>query len=387
MTHKTLAFGTIFDNLLGLDARTLRVRTVLYALLYDGITVSDSWLLTNPGLHDLLSQPDGVELLRAGVIIPMLRSDMPKLDIRRQHHADKPGSLHGFVDNPALAALIDQNGQALYYEPKEVSGNYRRLSDRLMQHDALTANGLSEESVAKVINRFADAAAKGEATNTNTFVKDSVCPLLEASQADKLMELARAPYSLALPTLYGQGIVAPAEFRGHEIMRALFGGGRQVGQLLLNEGLDGEYKLVVNDRLVSWLLSPQTLVSITAGELTQLRDHFERQEAQLALAAYLAVPSEQNWQLLAISLEKFLKGAANQLFQSRLRQNQIDGDPSTSDQLEIKGQPHHVVVGADQNAPMELADMPAQHKNDEEPESVRIVGRSAMLPADLQNKD
>lgn len=387
MTHKTLAFGTIFDNLLGLNARTLRARTVLYALLYDGITVSDSWLLTNTGLHDLLEQPDGVELLRAGVIIPMFRADMPKLDIRRQFHVDKPGSLHGFIDKPHFAALIDQNAQPLYYDLKEVSGNYRRLSDRLMQHDALAANGLNEESVAKVIGRFAQAAASGERTDNNTFVKDVVCPLLEASQAAKLMDLARAPYSLALPTLYGQGIVAPPEFRGHEIMQSLFGGTRQVGQLLLNEGLDGEYKLTINDRLASWLLSPETLVSITASELAQLRDHVERQEAQLALAAYLAVPSEQNWQLLAIPLEKFLKGAANQLFQSRLRQNQIDGDPSTSDQLEIKGQPHHVVVGADQNAPMELADMPSQPKSNEEPESVKIVGRSAMLPADLPPTD
>lgn len=388
---KNLAFGTIFDNLLGLDARTLRVRTVLYALLYDGIVVSDSWLLTNAGLHDLLGQADGVELLRGGIIIPMLRSDMPQLSLRRQHHADRPGLLHGFINDPHISTLVDTNslrgGQGpLLYDPKEVGANYRRLSDRLMQYDALAANGLYEESVSKVTHRFAQAAIKSENTNTNTFVKDEVCPLLAPDQAAKLMELVRAPYSLALPTLYGQGVVAPAEFRGHEILRAILGDGRAIGQVMINEGnlgdLTGSYKLTVNDRLASWLVNPQTLETITAAELLMLRDHMDRQEAQLALTAYLAVPSQQNWELLASALEKFLKGASNELFNSRLRQNQIDGDPATSDQLEVKGSPHHVVVGSDQQAPMELADMPTTPKSTEQSEPVQIIGRSAMLPAD-----
>lgn len=389
MVPRNIAFGLIFDNLLNLDLRTTRVRTALYAILYDALAVSDSWLLTNAPLQQMLLAPDGVELLKAGIITPMLRTDMPKLNTRAQVHRDKPGSLHGFNDNPELIQLVDNYCVPRFYEPKDVGANYRRLADRLMQPDALSSNGLSERSVGIIVGRFALALANKEATGTNTFVKDDVCPLLgDESQAAILMDLARAPYSLNLPSLYGQGIVAPENFRGHDILRALFNQGRQVGELLVGAAtVSGDFKRNISDRLVGWLLSAETLESLTAAELAMIRSHPDRVAAQVALSSYLASPNAENWVSLADAMERYLKAASNDLFNQRVRQEQVKADPKNSDLTALEGGDHLVTVGNDQSQPMQLADLPqapTAEPNTAEAIAVQIVGRSGLLPAAVQ---
>ena len=68
MNNSALAYGLIFDNLLALSAQETRRLINLYALLYQGLVVSDSWMLTNQGLQDVLSSPDGSLLISEGII-------------------------------------------------------------------------------------------------------------------------------------------------------------------------------------------------------------------------------------------------------------------------------------------------------------------------------
>ena len=379
---RSTASALIFDNLLGLTAEQLRVQTALYAIVYDSLTVSDSWLLTNKSLQDMLLLPDGVELLRAGIIKPMLNEEV-SLGQRHQQFLNNPALIHGFSENPALVKLIEEQvTDPLFYNGAQVGANYQRLWSLLMNEAMMSKLGMTEQAIRIVLETFAIGQAAGQITSTNTFVKDKVFPLVEVAvsgaQAELLMEIARAPYALNLPTLYNFGVVAPSSFRGHEILRKLNLQGRETGELAIGQQLSvGQFQVTIHNRLVSWLLSAPTLASLTPQELAAIRGSSKRPYFQQTLGHYLKTPSQSNWTLLSAGLESYLTDASQELFNSRRRRDEIKGDPTTADQVSVEGSTHQVKVDSGDGRPLSLSDLPSASSNEQD---IQIVGRSNVLP-------
>lgn len=353
----------------------------LYALLYETLIVNDSWLLTNAALQEILSARDGVELLRSRVIIPARRDTAATF--AEVHAQARAKNMYGLTATDAFTGFLDVAVPApIIFSMKEVAAAYVAMSGRVLERDVLIRLGVPEADAEKAVRIIADAVAKGVPTTTNTFVKDVICPQLDAAAAGLVMEAARAPYALNLPAnVLKSGIVGPEGFRGDAILAVLRGGVREVGTLGVVPGsslADGAFRATVGDALVNWLLGPEVLERLTAEELAAARGSSHRGVYLAALQIFLGAPSQVAWDALAGSLGKYLRTAADDVFRMWMRAGKIGVGPMEGElvvegaqtiRIRTPGTPVELsgIAGATPDAVLEV-------------EPVKVLGKTLAVP-------
>jgi hypothetical protein len=317
------AMGLIYDNLLNYDVEQTKRLTALYALIYDSIAISDSWLLTNPSVQAMLSTRDGVELVTQGIIKPLRRNSVGSYDEFHAQAASK--KMHGLCATPGYIALLDSPAVAGHTDTfnfKQVAANYTSMSQEVLEPTVLAGFGISDEANAKIQARIRLAKTNGEMWNTNSFVKDVLCPLVEEKEAVLLMELARAPYNLNLPSVLGLGVVGPDDFSGDKVLAALGGNTTKVGSVDIKKSVaEAAFSNSISNPLITWLLSDGILQSLTSEELVICRSPEERRTYLEKLQIYLTSSSKEAWDQLILDLTKYLTKAAEDLFRYRAHKN------------------------------------------------------------------
>ncbi len=381
------AFGLIFDNLLGFDERTMRRLTALYALLYARLLISDSWTMTNRSFQAMLLQWDGVELLRGGIVVPVRRDTVGSFaDFLVQVRAKQ---MHGLCAIDDFAAFLDRESRTVFtFSMKNIGAAYTAMAERVLAEEVLTRFGVSEASAAAVARLLGEAKAAGVDWRTNTWVKDLVCPQLPPVDAELVMEIARAPYSLNLPTnVLHSGIAGPEGFRGDKILAALRGETRTVASVGVAQAataIEAAFHARVGDALVNWLLSNAVLEEMTAEDLARARGTSHRSDYLAALTQFLAVPNQTTWDFLVKILAQYLRAAAEEVFGAWRRSGRIQVDPPDG-QIVVEGATTIRIVRPDR--PVELSGISSDEKPAEttlEVEPVQVVGKTLIVPQPLQ---
>jgi len=347
----------------------LRRELNLYALLYESLLVSDSWLMTNAALQHILLGAGGEELLASGVLRPVRRDTEDSMASFFAGQMARPADqrMHGLCATDHFAAFVDQHSEDpdLTFSMDAVRSGYGEMSRRVLSPEVMTSFGVSDAGAELVDHMCREA---GEGANTNTFVKDVVCPELLVVDAEYVMELARAPYSLNLPSVLGTGIIGPEGFRGDQIMAALRGEDVQSGGSV-SIGDEGDFRAVITDPQVAWLFG-DVLETLTVEEILAARSAFGRRTYLHSLQNYLASPSKLVWTNLSILLESFLREAAQKIFERRVRQGFITEDPA-DEWVDIEaGDAVRIALPRDPVAMSALA--PG--------EKVQVVGRTYQVP-------
>lgn len=382
MNNGTTAFGLIFDNLLNLSVGELRHLVNLYALLYESLIISDSWCATNVPFQQMVTEGSGLELLRSRIIVPARRdvANTPVESFVQLMGQPKMTGMTFFQKDttPAVAALLDRESTPLIFSISEVGAAYQALSTRVLERDFMLRFGMAPASADLVGQIFQEARAANTPTNTNTFVKDAIWPRLPLVDADLVMELARAPYSLNLPNYFQRGVVGPAGFRGDRIM-ALLQGIEYRSTAMLDVGVTADvtsalYTATADNPLVAWLL--ETVVSdMTPEELMAARSNSRRPTYMAALEMFLATPNQNNWDNLVATIIPYLEEAASAVFYLRDRKGQITADPSGS-AIVLEGDSALRIVRGDE--PVVLSAL-AGHST-----TIQVVGRIVSLPQRIE---
>lgn len=191
------AFGLIYDNLLEHDAQRTWEDTVLLGLLYRCGIYSDSWSATNRGLKEVLMGFPGGHLLLAEGVLRIARRDTAEsfAGFLAQSRTKK---MHGLIDDggDAYAAFLDRhaNGHLLVFSGPKVGNSYREMSAKVADVNLLTAIGMSPASAELAVKIIEEAKNAGTYQDTNTFIKDHVCPCLQKDADRELaMTAFRAP--------------------------------------------------------------------------------------------------------------------------------------------------------------------------------------------------
>lgn len=388
------AMGLIYDNLdsqgnhlqaEGKDFETTKGLTALYALLYDDIAISDSWLLTNAPFQRMLSTRDGIELITQGIITPLRRDTAQSYaDFFAQCQAKK---MHGLSATPEYVAALDAEpvrNRTRTFELKQVVANYTAMSQQVLSPSVLLSFGISEQANEIIQKRIQQAKDSDEQWHTNTFVKDVLCPLISEHEAALLMELARAPYSLNLPSVLGIGVIGRDDFRGDQILAALSSNPKNVGSIDIKKSVaEAAYNNSIDNPLIKWLLSDEILQDLTAEELVICRSPEERNTYLDKLQRFLALSSKEAWDELVTELTVYLRKAAEDLFRYRAQKNKHITEPtegvivvegSTSIRLQRPGKPVDLTgVSLPSKAPNDLI-VTVQEA------ALSVIGKTVTLP-------
>ncbi len=384
LARGTDAFGLIFDNLLGFDLLTLRRLTNLYALLYERLLTSDSWLVTNVALQALLQERDGVELLRGGIVAPVRRDKFGSFAAFLTDARASARPMHGLCASDDFAALLDREVRdPLTFSLREVGAAYVAMAERVLDEAVLVSLGVAETSAAIVAHLLREAKAAGVDWKTNTWIKDRVCPQLPEGDAALVMEAARAPYGLNLPAnVLHSGIAGPEGFRGDLILAALKGETRMlagVGATQADAVVDAAFQARVGDALVNWLLSSSVLEELTAEDLARARSTSNRDEYLTGLTVFLSSPDQINWDHLVTALERYLRAAAQEVFDAWRRSGRLHTDPPDG-QIIVEGATTIRIVRPDR--PVELSGVRGATTvgTTLEVEPVQVIGRTLAVP-------
>lgn len=387
IAHGTDAFGLIFDDLLRFDLRTTRRLTNLYALLYRSLMISDSWAFSNPAFQAMLTDRDGIELLRGGVIVPVRRDKFGSFAefLTAQRAAPKP--IAGLCATPEFAELLDRESPRVITFPlAKIGAAYTAMAERVLSEEILVRLGVSEASAATVAQMLVKAKKENVDWRNNTWIYKVVLPQLSEGDRDRVMEVARAPYALNLPTnILRSGIVGPDGFRGDQILAALQGQQRtvaSVGAVPAGHVVDLAFHAGVGDALVNWLLSNEVLEELTAEDLALARSTSNRLLYLAELTAFLASPDQATWQGLVVALEKYLQVAAQEIFDAWRRTGRMQVDP-VDGQIVVEGSTVIRIVRPDR--PVELSGVAAQGVEPQETrlevQPMQVIGRTLVVPA------
>lgn len=369
-----LAFGLVFDNLHGLTVQETQRQLALAALLYNRVGVSDAWALTNESLRAVIDSPTGHLLLRSGTLTIVRRSNAANFEeVFRQTLAK---GMHGVTANlEGYAKRVDElGGEGLVIEMSRLGPSYEAQARQAFSVPFLTSFGVTE-AWAEGLVRFIAESEANKLPNlwTNTFIyKDVKDRLGEGADWEKTMEIARAIYSMNLPTLMGLGVFGPPGFRGDEIVTALAGKTSVSGGL--GVGGEGQWQQVIRDPLVSWLIN-EHLGNMTPEQIEVARSTSRRQEYLEAQRAFMKAPAGKTWKPLAGKLEAYLREAAAEVF--RVQQHKVDPDKGQVTLQAHGGSLHIASSGTGQSIKLN----PLSGEN-----SVRVVGRTydrlGLLPGD-----
>lgn len=324
-SREVAAMGLVYDNLLGHNVDRTKRDTALYGILYGELIVSDSWMMSNEALQKMISARDGLELIQHEIVRPVRRSIAATF--AEVYNQIKAANMYGLCAKPDYLAMLDTpavTDKTRTYEFPAVRENYIRLSEQVLRPDVLASFGISAASNDLIQKGIQQAKDAGRKWHTNSFVKDYLCPLLSEADADLLMELSRAPYSLNLPSVLDIGIVGPDNFKGDRVLAALKANTKTVGSIDVREQVAGAaFRQNIDNPLVRWLLDDETLTGMSAEELVICRSPAERQTYLEKLQIFLNLPNKEAWDALMTELNLYLSKAAEDLFRHRKRSNRL----------------------------------------------------------------
>lgn len=370
------AFGLVFDNLLQHDARQTRKDLMLYALLNGAVLCPDSWFMTNGALQSVLMAPDGVTLLR-DVLVPVRRDSVDSFKLLHEQVTAK--KMFGLCATDEFVGFLDREAVRIApFALSEVGASYKRMSRACLAPETLIALGVSEAS-AITVDRLVQEA--GDRADTNTFVKDDVCPHLAEADRELTMQIARAPYGLNLPTLLGSGIAGPLDYRGHEILAALKQKERTTATLNVTgagRSLGEAFHASLGDAAVNWLFSDGVLEQMTAEDLVSARATSDRSIYLDRLADFLAKPEASNWSALVAAMTAYLQKAANEVMDRWLKSGRFGNEPGEG-QITIEGANTLKIITP--SKPVELSGVAsATVERTLSVSSMQVVGRTLSVP-------
>lgn len=390
------AFALPLDNLLELKARQVRAYLALMALVYRSAIISDSWAFTNAGLIEmLLATPDGQEFLTQGLLRVALRDSRESFgEVLTEFRAANNGAgMHGLIGDESYATFLDVHASRhrIAFPRTRVGANYVRMMGIVLSEDFLIKVGVSPEAAEIAMRIITAAKADKSYVDSNTFIKDRVQPHIPGESDKQLvMDTARAPYSLNLPTLLGTGVQGPDDYTGDRVLQ-LMGDTRATGTVTVTSSaptVSDAFSAVVGDATVRWLFSPDILASLTAEDIVAARTTHESDRLAYitALETFLAKPSDVAWMSLVGHMQVYFGKAALAVLDrwaasGRLASDHI-GTPvkvdATGASLKILLDKPLQVSGVGTDAsPSEVPgsiDIPV-------PEAVKLVGRTLTVPS------
>jgi hypothetical protein len=375
------AFGVFLDNLLEQDGlqtpRQTKALLFLYAVLYEGVIVSDSWLMTCRGLRAMLQQPDAEQLFACGGLVPLLRDTAKSYTDFFETAREK--RLHALIDDPAFMSKLDAmtKNRVVSFNLGQISSAYTAMSKQVLSADVLLALGATAETVATV-----QRIGIGD---TNSHVKDVICPAIaDPVQSQLVMDAARAPYSLNIPVNLGSSIAGPNNYEGHKVLAAMRGPKRNLAGVDIispkNVASQLVYSATITDAQVHWMLREETLAAMTAEDMAELRSHAERKPYLSALANYLTTPDRAHWEPLAVALENYLSKAANTLIHRWMQTNRF-GEELRDGEVNVLADGSLRIEAP--NKPVEMSGVAMVENANKLPEAATdlcIVGRTITVP-------
>ena len=309
-----LGFGQGFDNLHGHSPEEVMRFIAWVSLLYEAAVISDSWLATNKGLYTLITERGGAELLRQGILIQARRDTASSFaEVHGQVLAKK---MHGVIEDPGFPALVDAaNADVIAFPMGKVGSAYKSMVDKIFTAEVLVALGISEKVADRVVACFDEGRAAKTDVHTNTFVFNTVCPRIIAegsteAEAQAVMDVARAPYSLNLPVMLGTGIAGIDTFDGGRVLAALRGH-TETGMVGVSRSgtVESAFSHVFRNPAIAWLFGNDVLSHLTVEDLVAARSTENRGVYLDLLGFYLATPTADRWAGLIVAMEKYLEGA------------------------------------------------------------------------------
>ncbi len=369
------AFGVLFDNLIpGQSVDRVWRGIVLNALLYDRMIISDSWLMTNEPLQGILRLPEGRLLLRESILVGARRDTAPSF---AEFLAVSQGKMHGITASPEFAQMLDLEAgpHALTFPAAQIGANYKKMAGRVLAPDFLMMLGVSEESAA-IVDRLLRANASSD---TNTYVKEIVCPALPVAEQNLVMDIARAPYSINLPDLLGCSMICHPEFRGDQVLAAL----RQspshaIGSVEVSSPANlllGQFVRQVDDPRIGWLLS-EGIGWLSAENICVFRSSTLRDAYLEALKTFFASPSEAAWGMLFEALTAYLSDGLDLVVKGGSR---ASTKISEADAI-IKADSALHVIAAGQDTEIKRIPSAAEPVAGDMLKSVSLVGRTWQVP-------
>lgn len=321
------AFGIFLDNLYPISVDEMRMRINQFAIFNECILVSDSFLCSNSRLQRLLQTSYGQELLKNGIIVPLLRDNVSSFG---ELALSQKQTLTGYCATTDFMAMIDQIAHLRAFPLKLVASTYTEMSGRLLQPEILSKFGISEIGIYNSLNAIRAAKLDGTFKPTNSFFYDNIKPLMSGKEGVKMLELIRAPYRLNLPSLLKTSIAAHQDFNSNEIIAALRGNMRRMTTIGLAEAVKEvkvPYRSQINDPVINWLMSKKTLASMTVEDLILIRSSGSRDQYLQWRTKFSMAESKQNWEVLTTKMKAYLHVAGMELLRRYSNRNEIHEDP------------------------------------------------------------
>lgn len=206
------------------------------------------------------------------------------------------------------------------------------MTNRVLEEPVLLQLGMSPASSALIQKLLQQARSTGVDTNNNTFLKETIEPNLPTEERDTFWSIARAPYSLNLPSVLHTGIVGQKDFRGDKILEALNQMSHGVGDIQVytpDTSLPPTEKMTaeITNALVCWLFSSNVLENMTPEELAAARSTSERELYLTALDGEVSEHTPESWNSYITAFEKYFSDAASTVFEMWMRENKLDVEP------------------------------------------------------------
>jgi hypothetical protein len=380
----TLGYGLIFDNLKCYSIEKTRWLLNKFALLYEGLPVSDSWILTNGSLKAIIQGRAGGELLRNGIIIPARRDTAGSILELLQKEQAKETPMHGIVATPDYAALVDkETPESLIFKLKDVGQAYKTLSTRMLEIDVLLTLKISEHSAILARKIIDEGRDSGKDIHTNTFIKDIVCAQLLPQDQALFMEIFRAAYELNLPNYFSTGVVGPEGYRGDEMLSVIKSSQHDVGTVDVQRNIEEVQGFVseTDNPFVCWLFSDGVLANLTVEELVIARSTSNRQEYLSALSRQLAEPNSENWERWVSCFLRYYEEAGKEVFDYQRKTNTVSSEPGLDFVINVKGG-RNIVIQAMNEKPVMMSGVQETSAMTKtiEVDPVKILSKTIAIP-------
>lgn len=361
-------------------------------LLQGAIVVPEVWVFNNPFLRNRLQAPDGVELLRERMVIPLRRDNTTSFEQAFGGLLAKGAYDVSESQRPFVQSLDRATPEAAIFALGPVMAAYREVSDVLFTMNAATALGVTPEGAEAFLQRVAAAKASGLDVYTNTFVHGLTHdqnPFLSVDDASRIWTAARAMYSFNIPTLLGLGVAAPDNYEGHRalaVLRKQMRSTASLGMRSTKDVISAAFKEALGDARVAWLFSRGVLTRLSAEDLlaaTRVENYGIYHDAR---DAFLAQPMATTWSPFVVALRAYLTQAADEVLRLWTRRGVFGEDLKDAEVLLIgdaglirlatPGQPDLAMSGLAAAATSVTHDLPRE-------ELVQVVATHLEVPVSI----
>ncbi len=306
-------------------------------LLHDSLVVPEVWAITNRYLVSRIQAPDGADMLREGLIVPLRRDNATTFEaaFNRLLGAGSHGVDEGL--RPYVQGLDKSVPEAVTFSLGPVMEAYRRASDTLFDYDMLVASfGVSPDGARAFLRAVEEAKGRQVDVYTNTFVfKETMgnsTPYLSGDDASRVWDVARAMYSFNIPSLLDLGVAAPDDYQGHLLVAKLrsHGAVRETSVLAVAgddvPAMQAAFHAALGDARVHWLFSHGVIESLTSEDLLAARSTSHRGEYLARRTVFLAQPNEANWLQLVDSMQRYFSQAAEEVLRLWINTGRLGAD-------------------------------------------------------------